>query len=82
MTDEVSEGRGEARMKLQQALLDQDGTQMVAWIPADYGIRKGTVVVGKDGDEWTVAHVYDFKLDTDDLNRGWKVGGIDAPVRK
>ena len=67
-------------MKVVQTLLQrktETGTvSMVAWLPVDPRVKRGSVVTLKDdAGTWRVAEQYATQ-DADDIHRGW---GLDLP---
>ena len=49
---------------------------MVVWVDAARGIKKGSRVTGKDGEQWFVTEVYSATVDTVEIHDDWKVGGL------
>lgn len=63
-------------MRLRQVVLQQPTKngqrQIVAWVCADWKIKRGSSVVGEDdGEKWTVVEAYDTCIDTTKINRRW-----------
>lgn len=63
-------------MKMQQTELASGNSRMICWLPRDSRVKVGTVIsLAKSDDRWRVLNQYSA-LDAEEINRGWKVGGI------
>ena len=72
----------EKEMELVQTMLQQESERgihcKVAWVPANRGVKRGSVITLKDepeSGEWKVAAVY-MRQDSENIQRGW---GLDLP---
>jgi hypothetical protein len=63
-------------MQLQQLELASGNDRMICWLPFDRRVREGVVIsLAKSDRRWRVLKQYSA-IQSSDLRRGWKVGGL------
>lgn len=64
---------------VRQVRLTRNSQSLICWLDADKRVKRGSWVTLLDGPEgwWRVAKVYnEIAMDKQDINRTWKVGGL------
>lgn len=64
-------------MKVRQVELAEGNTRTIVWIPSDLKHTPGTTLQDRNSRVWTVVQSYKTLLNVDEINHGWKVGGLD-----
>jgi hypothetical protein len=64
-------------MKIVQVHLNKGNDHLTCWLPADAGLKKGSVVTLKSiTGKWTVKEIYSIVMEQYEINRKWDVGGL------
>lgn len=63
-------------MRVRQVEMVSKTTHTVVWVDADVKLAPGTEIAGTDGRIWKVVQVYSCTIELDQINVGWKVGGL------
>lgn len=65
-------------MTVRQAELSYGSDTLVAWIPDRTDVRVGSLISlkGDDARIWTVERLYETRMESQDINRRWRVGGL------
>lgn len=62
--------------RLRQAELERtDNVHTITWIPTEFAVV-GKLLVDSKSRPWKVVRVYRHEIESDEMNHGWKVGGL------
>jgi len=65
------------KMRIVQVHLAKGNNHMACWLPADAGLKVGSVVTLKNVEgKWTVKELFSIVMEHYEINRKWEAGGL------